>query len=797
MLRSSTSTRYGVGQSIPPSQALAWKEALRPLFRFVVENDAYQVRLDDDRSVLALAAALRESLLRIAQECEVDEPRSQRLAGTQHVLLVSPLHTLRRKELVVRDFVSMLVEYFHREGCLTLPFRMETLIRAVDIFLEPVPNVGSPARSLRATKMNAIAVGSMRVPMPFESLQSMKETQHSKVVTTRATELHGALWYTADDSFFDTFFPAVDDAPLASLVPPEQSKKDIKRWFCEYYELFQRSNAGRGQPAEHWAWNLCHTHVLGGTDKSEPTVDLFVTSEPAAKSISEPNWSDVLVPGQLRCREGLEDLSYAVVKEISNCAREIIRIQPGRRFVHAFTVINSEMRCWIFTAAGGLCSRSFSLQEPDGQDIFCRVFAGYMRMSRQDLGLDKHDPKATATPTPIGDHVFNIHSVLLWPAPGAFTRGTSCWLAEYASQPESAPVGPVAVKDSWHAPQHEHEAAMLADAQKAGVEGIADYVANDEVETIHQILGDTVLRAAIELDFDWRSKKLPSPYARASTAIELDSERRTKKRTSPCFGPSAKRVKGAAPLTITTTIPNHVHTRVVTSPGIPVDECESWLQVLLTIRDAVRGHHSLFTRASILHRHINVNTIKLTHPTCPRPDGFYGFLSDLEHARRLSDPACGTPAQTATYRFRSFESLEGNAGFVYTFYDDLLSFFYVFIALCAAEVATEWDSQYGPCGKFVIGIDQTSFERVLRHFPQDISETESRSLTIAVTEARKALWPTGRRFDRTLLESDVVREQMYAQFIRAFDKAAWIVDPDMALYRAEWARGHHGVEPAV
>ncbi|RVD90389.1 uncharacterized protein DFL_001355 [Arthrobotrys flagrans] len=81
----------------------------------------------------------------------------------------------------------------------------------------------------------------------------------------------------------------------------------------------------------------------------------------------------------------MADLNKTSIVRLGNYVREVFANQPGRRFVHGFTLVNANMRCWVFTRSGGVVSPRLTLAEPSDLNTFRRAFYGYLHNT--DLGL--------------------------------------------------------------------------------------------------------------------------------------------------------------------------------------------------------------------------------------------------------------------------------------------------------------------------------------------------------------------------------------------------------------------------
>ena len=123
---------------------------------------------------------------------------------------------------------------------------------------------------------------------------------------------------------------------------------------------------------------------------------------------------------------------------------------------------------------------------------------------------------------------------------------------------------------------------------------------------------------------------------------------------------------------------NRIFTCMVISPaGRMIKEFQSIKELLTALRDAAKGHRSLFEKAKILHRDISENNIIITDPE--RADGFRGMLIDLDLAIEDSKRT-GARQMTGTMEFMAIDVLRG---LEHTYRHDLESFFYVLLWMCA------------------------------------------------------------------------------------------------------------------
>ena len=109
-------------------------------------------------------------------------------------------------------------------------------------------------------------------------------------------------------------------------------------------------------------------------------------------------------------------------------------------------------------------------------------------------------------------------------------------------------------------------------------------------------------------------------------------------------------------------------------------------ELLTALRDAIKGHRSLYIDRGILHRDVSENNIIITDLT--RTNGFGGMLIDLDLAKVVGSRRSGARHQTGTVEFMAIQVLQKAA---YTYRHDLESFFYVLLWICARRA---WDVEF-------------------------------------------------------------------------------------------------------
>ena len=428
-----------------------------------------------------------------------------------------------------------------------------------------------------------------------------------------------------------------------------------------------------------------------------------------------------------------------------------------------------------------------------------------------------------------GEPFFTTHAIV--------TRGTTCWTAQ-PTDSKTAEL-PWVLKASWRYSGREHEGIMLQSCRKHKVKGVTEYIAHDQGLSIREILGDQYIQSTVALHLQWKSNKGPSLHSlqnsvteshtpdtavrKASTAgenlrnqlaitptkrqlpddapNELPGFARKKAKLSdssprpllsfrnsteeqqmaalyePVDEVVSEAVVGAAEIPV----PDRISTQVLMSRGKPIDEFANPIELLLAMRDAVRGHRSLLIDGHILHRDISVNNIMITIAACPRIDRFHGFLIDLDHA--IGADAIGrhssVPERTGTFEFMSIDALKCRPGFRHIYYDDLQSFMWVFLWLIIKDSARcpalrRWSNSIDPEAIAAFKLMQISREE---DFEFQFSGWFDKDLGIAVSKAardlRRALFSVYERkdFEREDLEREDVRDRLYDDVIKAFDDA--------------------------
>ncbi|KAI4153240.1 MAG: hypothetical protein L6R39_001622 [Caloplaca ligustica] len=487
--------------------------------------------------------------------------------------------------------------------------------------------------------------------------------------------------------------------------PDKPTQDEVYKWWFDLQKEFL--------PGARGAYYKSSFRDMVG-DEAKRRVDLIVKERKEEAPDAKHEWKGVRVIGELK--ESMYDWKGTLL-QIGRYVRDVFAHQPTRRFVHAFALYGAQMETWVFDRSGPYSAATFDIHEEP--ERFVQVLCGYVMMSDEELGLDtfleKNDGKLFVTLP--ADCRGKKRKLELAPDPIAHQRaivcrGTSCYLAKAAPTDDFGCV----VKFSWTSDRRPPEANLLIMAHERGVTGLAELVGHHRVTSIAEMREDldfskphkfrnTPLSAnnslsqslrtrsqshsqsvsgvhGLSTGKDLRKRKSvgsadrPSKRSRSNshdTQVELSDE----DLTSPVLevhGTSLLQ-RNDAPFD------NRILRVLAISPaGRAIGQFESIVQLMEGLRDAIRGHRSLFTEGKILHRDISENNIILTNPG--EAEGFKGMLIDLDLAKEVGKVSSGARHRTGTMEFMAIEVLFGVS---HTYRHDLESFFYVLIWLCARQ----------------------------------------------------------------------------------------------------------------
>ncbi|KAA8895049.1 hypothetical protein FN846DRAFT_971420 [Sphaerosporella brunnea] len=776
--------------SLPPQSIASRTAALEPVYNFTrsqIPDLAAPLSADTLSDPTLLAALLRT--LRLLVGCPgLSAP--DLIAASDELSFAS----LRKREPQLRSLlVACAAYYLYPDGT----DAWATVVKAVNAWLPP--KLWSPQRP-----------PPVRPGPPSGTPIKNNSHRHTFESTTRAVldpllraELSGHLWTTVGDIFFDRFFPstrAISPATHVPLFPRLPSESNVLQWLQACSDLYRSVCTERSD----WIWrSACGqllTHVDGQTER-QPDVFLYPRSryDGHDNNITAPaddaEWGYAALVAELKQRKGNTESQAQYILQLASFAKEVFATQPGRGFVHSFIIVNTTMRCWIWTRSGGIASRRIRLDKTDDLRLFWRIFCSYLQMTPQQLGYIG-EPSSSQT---VGKQNFDVDwDDLIDRDRAIVSRGTTVWGVR---TPEGEAM-PLVLKESWRYAERRHEGDLLELARQHNVQGIARHVAHDDGHqpTVHELLGNALVDAATPLDRKGAAtENPPASKKRRASDFQLRTQSIKRSRGSPATASNETPAVGALDLDETEEyvafpdrdrrIPNRIATRVVLERGIPITRWltsgpSSHLSLLRSLRDAIRGHYSLLTAARILHRDISKNNIMMADPLHPRPDGYTGFLIDLDLALPLPDDdgavaACGAPERTGTFEFLSVEALEWdpskkNSDFLHCYYDDLQSFFWVFLYLCTEnpetnEVIGDWRTsrRIAAQNKRLLLNDAEVFRDFLDGL---LPVCRSRGWRDLLWRLREILFP-GQRLARTEVQQLATLERLYTDIGAAFGKA--------------------------
>ena len=412
-------------------------------------------------------------------------------------------------------------------------------------------------------------------------------------------------------------------------------------------------------------------------------MDVGFVNDPTAKKDSRQDWSQILVPGELKSNPSADIPSEAWL-DLGRYAREVLAGSlPSRRFVLGFTLFGSLMRIWEFDRLGGIASEQFDINK-DGLR-FVSIILGFLWMSEEQLGFDPtiitensqqfiEIEREGSTERLILDEVVKRARCIAG-------RATICWKAHREKDPHATFV----VKDSWQHPEREEEGEMLRMAIDKGVVHVARYYHHEtvRVRSVDDDVRDNV-RKGLDItratnyrrgrSDPWPSTNISADTSREGRTISTAGAKRSSDQTGAPL-PHSKRPCSASPTkTNADALPNRVHRRVILCDyGIPIHKAGSRETLLAALADCIQGHESLRRKASLLHRDISVNNLMMD-------ENNRGFLIDLDLA--INEQRVGTSGakgKTGTWAFMAVGALQGEQ---HSFMHDLESFFWVLFWIC-------------------------------------------------------------------------------------------------------------------
>lgn len=306
-----------------------------------------------------------------------------------------------------------------------------------------------------------------------------QEETHRAVDNALRGELNHRLYPDTKD-FIETYFPSQEIAFQSSHAlrnrsdgrwthwPDGAGQDDVIAWF------FKTTDALLG-PARTKQYYSSRNKVIAGSTAFRK-VDIFLSQKGEGRrnnNDNEVNWADITVVGELKQGRGQNARSELLI-QLAGYIREVFGCQHNRRFVHAFTLTKEYLRCWIFHRGGGFGSQLININ--DDPQIFVDVVVGYGKMTPAELGFDTTLTFDGFRMNGCSD-TFNIVKVIFWRKSLA-SRGTTCFDLRRIGEQQSLYV----LKESWRGFGHHSEVELLRKAQLAGVKGLTEYLAYEDVQ---------------------------------------------------------------------------------------------------------------------------------------------------------------------------------------------------------------------------------------------------------------------------------------------------------------------------
>ncbi|CAG7999808.1 unnamed protein product [Penicillium nalgiovense] len=467
--------------------------------------------------------------------------------------------------------------------------------------------------------------------------------------------------------------------------PKNANQEEVLSWFADLSEKLVTFSADYNSASTHLRRPLAQPNkpVQGST--AERKLDIGFVSDTSAGKDTRCQWSQILVPGELKSNPAADTASKAWL-DLGRYAREVLAAQDTRRFVLGFTICGSFMRIWAFDRLGGVASERFDINE-DGLQ-FVSTILGFLWMSEEDCGFDPtiitKDGQRTIEIEQNGQTESLILESLMIRAPCIAGRATTCWKAHRQADPET----PLVVKDSWQYAERDEEGELLQEATERGVVNVARYYHHATVH-IRGRTDDVRDNVRGGLDIRTASNYRPERLSLSTGTGTTEAPRKSRssgrsglKRSSSQTGaslPSNKRPCSASPTKASISpLPNRVHRRIVLRDyGKPIYMASTRTALLAALEGCIAGHQSL-QRAGILHRDISVNNLMINedndNPSWP------SFLIDLDLAiKEQRVGVSGANGKTGTRAFMAIGSLLGEK---HSFMHDLESFFWVIFWIC-------------------------------------------------------------------------------------------------------------------
>lgn len=463
--------------------------------------------------------------------------------------------------------------------------------------------------------------------------------------------------------------------------PKDAKEKEVLKWFAEQISLFLDLAEQQGLIPRTRRRTLAQPDQQLQGSTAERKLDIGFVNNPKASEDYKCHWSQILVPGELKCNRDLDAVSKTW-RDLGRYAREVFIAQDTRRFVLSFTLCGSIMRLWEFDRLGGIASLPFDINKNGLQ--FVSVVLGYLWMNEKQLGFDptilESDGKRYVEIVR-EDHVERlILDGLMNRAPCVVGRATTCWKAHREGDESKVPL---VIKDSWQYPEREEEGGLLRQATEKGVVNVARYYYH---ETVRIDGKDDDVRDNIRkgLDVTRAANYKPEGCMLPSSATEMEDSTRSSRNISKKRSyssteaplPPTKRIRLGSPTEGggSPAIQNRVHRRVIIRDyGKALYKASSRAAMLAALEGCIEGYESLHTQAGMLHRDVSIGNLMMNEEDSN--PSWRSFLIDLDLAiKEQREGLLGAQSKTGTRAFMAIGALYDEKR---SFMHDLESFFWV------------------------------------------------------------------------------------------------------------------------
>ncbi|KND90070.1 hypothetical protein TOPH_05277 [Tolypocladium ophioglossoides CBS 100239] len=609
-----------------------------------------------------------------------------------------------------------------------------------------------------------------------ELFRELRDCTHRGVLGFFEKHFDSAIWDERQKHMLDLLLANHEGAKWKDF-PTDPWEKAVWEWLVAL-----EKNALAGAP-----YTLHTTKTATEFKERKGQMDIFFRKPKSGNRQS--TYKDVLVVSEHK-RSAIASDFKACLLQLTRHVRSVFADQPMRRFVHAFTIKGTTMELWIFDRSGPYSSGEFDIHREPKK--FARALVAYATMGDDAMGLDlsiewkKGHRYFTAEDVKGNNKQVELNTLLVRQR-AVVCRGTTCFSTRQG-----------VAKFSWRSSKRPSEVRHLKLAQEKGVEGVATLVAYREITSIDDLRGGMKFSSGTRHNFRATVHERSDSYSRIQGSDTSESKRKrkssleevsrsTRRRSNSqksALGHARRSNDRARPSLYTQNredlCENRILSCLVIAPtGRVVSDFGSIRELLEALRDAIRGHQSLYLKAGILHRDISSNNIIITNPE--NSGGFKGMLIDLDLAKERDSGPSGARQRTGTMEFMAIEVLRGTD---HTYRHDLESFFYVLLWMCARcawrsfRGSDETEPSESILRKWEIGsfkdiadakeghMTVNMLERIMGEFPEVFEVVKPLCLNI-----RRLLFPFDKDERMMIGTPTGDPERLYSAILAAYDEA--------------------------